>query len=97
MEETALATEILLSWEPDGEHARRGLEWLMDRVEDGRYRETTPIGFYFAKLWYFESLYPLIFTVATLRRAVRTFQQRPANSSRPQPQRNPRHCFPDAR
>ncbi len=87
VEETALATEILLSWEPHGEHARRGLEWLMDRVEDGRYRETTPIGFYFAKLWYFESLYPLIFTVATLRRAVQTFRKPPAKAARHQPQR----------
>jgi squalene-hopene/tetraprenyl-beta-curcumene cyclase len=40
-------------------------------VEDGRYREPAPIGFYFAKLWYFERLYPLIFTVAALRQAVR--------------------------
>ena len=39
------------------------------RVEDGRYREPAPIGFYFAKLWYFEALYPLIFTVAALRKA----------------------------
>jgi squalene-hopene/tetraprenyl-beta-curcumene cyclase len=31
--------------------------------------EPSPIGFYFAKLWYFERLYPLIFTVAALRRA----------------------------
>ena len=31
--------------------------------------KATPIGFYFARLWYFEKLYPLIFTVAALRRA----------------------------
>ncbi len=74
VEETALATEILLSWEPEGPHARRGLEWLLDRVESGRFRETTPIGFYFAKLWYFETLYPLIFTVGCLRQAVRTLK-----------------------
>jgi squalene-hopene/tetraprenyl-beta-curcumene cyclase len=48
-----------------------GLSWLIARVEDGRYREPAPIGFYFAKLWYFERLYPLIFTVAALRQAVR--------------------------
>ncbi len=47
-----------------------GLSWLIPRVEDGRFREPSPIGFYFAKLWYFEALYPLIFTVAALRKAV---------------------------
>ncbi|TXT20823.1 MAG: squalene-hopene cyclase [Planctomycetota bacterium] len=46
-----------------------GLSWLIPRVEDGRFREPSPIGFYFAKLWYFETLYPLIFTVAALRKA----------------------------
>ena len=50
---------------------RRGLEWLIGRVEAGGLYEPTPIGFYFAKLWYFEKLYPLIFTVAALGRAVR--------------------------
>ncbi len=48
----------------------RGLSWLILRVEDGRFREPSPIGFYFAKLWYFEALYPLIFTVAALRKAI---------------------------
>ena len=46
-----------------------GLSWLIRRVEDGSFREASPIGFYFAKLWYFEALYPLIFTVAALRKA----------------------------
>jgi squalene-hopene/tetraprenyl-beta-curcumene cyclase len=46
-----------------------GLSWLIPRVEDGRFREPSPIGFYFAKLWYFEALYPLIFTAAALRKA----------------------------
>jgi squalene-hopene/tetraprenyl-beta-curcumene cyclase len=47
----------------------RGLLWLLSAVESGRFREASPIGFYFAKLWYFEKLYPLIFTVAALGRA----------------------------
>jgi squalene-hopene/tetraprenyl-beta-curcumene cyclase len=72
VEETALAVEVLLSDPSESSQvaAWRGLLWLIERVEDGTYREPTPIGFYFAKLWYFESLYPLIFTVAALRRAV---------------------------
>jgi squalene-hopene/tetraprenyl-beta-curcumene cyclase len=49
----------------------RGLTWLCEAVETGNYREASPIGFYFAKLWYYEKLYPIIFTVAALRRAAR--------------------------
>jgi squalene-hopene/tetraprenyl-beta-curcumene cyclase len=71
VEETALAIEVLLSDLSESSQlaAHNGLLWLIERVENGTYREPTPIGFYFAKLWYFERLYPLIFTVAALRRA----------------------------
>jgi squalene-hopene/tetraprenyl-beta-curcumene cyclase len=60
---------------------RRGIAWLVEAVESGRFREPSPIGFYFAKLWYFEKLYPLIFTVAALGRASR--QAPPASSALP--------------
>ncbi len=73
VEETALATEILLSVPTARESASRGVEWLMEKIEDGSWTEPTPIGFYFAKLWYFEELYPQIFTVAALRRACQVF------------------------
>ena len=53
------------------DRTRRGVTWLIQAVGDGSYREPSPIGFYFAKLWYFEKLYPLIFTVAALGRARR--------------------------
>jgi squalene-hopene/tetraprenyl-beta-curcumene cyclase len=69
VEETALATEALLSDSTALHSVRRGLEWIMDRVDDGRYADPAPIGFYFAKLWYFERLYPTIFTVSVLRKA----------------------------
>jgi len=48
-----------------------GLMKLVEAVEQHRYRETAPIGFYFSKLWYYEKLYPIIFTAAALGRAVR--------------------------
>ncbi len=65
-----------------GEAVQRGLAWLIDRVESGLYREPTPIGFYFAKLWYFERLYPLVFTVAALGRArARLTRSAPAGST----------------
>src|SRR5262249_40625329 len=73
VEETALAVEILLDLAPTDARAAvdRGLEYLIRRVEDGSFHDPSPIGFYFAKLWYFEKLYPIIFTVAALGRAVR--------------------------
>ncbi len=73
VEETAVAVEALLTdgWGPslEGEVAQ-GVSWLVRAVESGRHRETTPIGFYFARLWYYERLYPVVFTVAALGRAV---------------------------
>jgi squalene-hopene/tetraprenyl-beta-curcumene cyclase len=49
----------------------RGLAWLCAAVDNGSLLDPAPIGFYFAKLWYYERLYPLIFTVSALGRAVR--------------------------
>jgi len=76
VEETALAVEALAScaeYSTDFPlHFRgaieRGTRWLVERVESGAWREPAPIGFYFARLWYYERLYPLIFTVGALSR-----------------------------
>lgn len=83
VEETALAVEVLLDLAPPSAAGRveRGLSWLVEAVESGRFREPAPIGFYFAKLWYFEKLYPLIFSVAALGRAVRRPTSSPAAGS----------------
>ena len=70
IEETALAVEVLLDAGSGAEEAvNNGLAWLVQQVESGGLDHPTPIGFYFAKLWYFEKLYPIIFTVAALGRA----------------------------
>ena len=69
-EETALAVEALLPMTKYDVHCRRGLEWLVDRIEAGTFGHPAPIGLYFAKLWYFERLYPIIFTVSALGRAI---------------------------
>ncbi|MFO0938245.1 MAG: prenyltransferase/squalene oxidase repeat-containing protein [Gemmataceae bacterium] len=74
VEETSLAVEVLLDLSP-GEAVDRGLNWLMDAVESGRFCQPSPIGFYFAKLWYFEELYPLIWITAALGRAQRNIPQ----------------------
>jgi squalene-hopene/tetraprenyl-beta-curcumene cyclase len=49
----------------------RGVEFLLGSVDDGRHRVPWPIGFYFAKLWYHERLYPLIFAVTALGKFLR--------------------------
>lgn len=77
IEETALAVEVLLDAGPGAEPAvNNGLRWLVQQVESGGLDQPTPIGFYFAKLWYFERLYPLIFAVAALGRARRKLSDR---------------------
>jgi len=47
----------------------RGAAWLVERTDGGRRFDVSPIGLYFAKLWYFERLYPVVFTVGALARA----------------------------
>jgi squalene-hopene/tetraprenyl-beta-curcumene cyclase len=69
-EETALAVEALAGAAIGAEAVERGAAWLAERVESGAWREPAPIGFYFAKLWYHERLYPLIWTAGALGRVV---------------------------
>ncbi len=67
VEETALAVEALAA-AGEFEPAARGIQWLLRRIHAGSHRQSAPIGFYFAKLWYSESLYPLIFAVGAFQR-----------------------------
>ena len=82
VEETALAVEALaeFAWVDEEiwngfktsdvcKAVEDGARWLMEKVEDGDWTQPSPIGFYFAKLWYYEDLYPVIFTVAALNKA----------------------------
>ena len=78
VEETALAVEVLLEFDSYRKNAFDGISWLIDKVVDGSVSVPTPIGFYFARLWYFERLYPLIFAVSALRRAVEISESSPA-------------------
>ena len=64
IEETALAVEALGS----GEAAERGRAWLVEKTAEGTRFDPSPIGLYFAKLWYWEKLYPILFTVGALGR-----------------------------
>lgn len=73
VEETALAVEALLA-APDGTAAAAaaatGVNWLVQAVESSTWTRVSPIGFYFAKLWYHERLYPIIFVVSALGHAL---------------------------
>jgi squalene-hopene/tetraprenyl-beta-curcumene cyclase len=74
VEESALAVDALLDCgEVAGsrEALERGIRRLVEFVEDGGFVNASPIGFYFAKLWYFEQLYPVIFCAGALGRALR--------------------------
>ena len=78
IEETALAVDALAAWAlamrdaaPVDEEAlstavERGMEWLIAQTGGGKHFDASPIGLYFAKLWYSERLYPLVFTVSAL-------------------------------
>jgi squalene-hopene/tetraprenyl-beta-curcumene cyclase len=46
----------------------RGINRVIELVEADQFTPT-PIGLYFARLWYFEELYPLIFAASALGRA----------------------------
>jgi len=68
-EESALVVEALSEWLDDPAvrgACLRGCRYLADRVDDGGLDESVPIGLYFAKLWYAERLYPMIWTVGAL-------------------------------
>jgi len=75
LEETCLALEILADSGAESNAAReRGLSWVIDRINRDDWAKPTPIGFYFAKLWYYEKMYPLIGAVAALGRNRRRFR-----------------------
>ena len=70
IEETALALTALDNARDDAtsQAAARAVAWLVEHTATGRQFGPSPIGFYFARLWYFEELYPLIFAVGGLAR-----------------------------
>ncbi|MCI0717957.1 MAG: squalene--hopene cyclase, partial [Acidobacteria bacterium] len=75
IEETALALDALGVLAGRGEETAelraailRGADWLLNATGNGSVLAPSPIGFYFARLWYFEELYPLIFATAALAR-----------------------------
>ena len=70
IEETGMALEALAGTERT-DAVDRGVRWLVEKVELGEWKLPAPVGFYFARLWYFERLYPQLATVAGLGAALR--------------------------
>jgi squalene-hopene/tetraprenyl-beta-curcumene cyclase len=77
LEETALAVEALIKFQSNANPKQsastgsnqaiiRGTEFLIQAARHRLFDVPWPIGFYFAKLWYYENLYPLIYTVSAL-------------------------------
>lgn len=71
VEETGVALSALSAFGSNGDDDRvaaavaRGARWLID-AHHADEPLPAPIGLYFAQLWYFEALYPLIFAVEGL-------------------------------
>ncbi len=78
IEETAAAVEALVAFAGSGletslaQSLGRGIEAggsaLLRLTEGGKQFPAAPIGLYFARLWYYEKLYPLTASVAAFRR-----------------------------
>ncbi|MCY1635233.1 prenyltransferase/squalene oxidase repeat-containing protein [Marinifilum sp. D737] len=66
IEETSLAVRALASIQ-NQEEINNGLQWLhLHLPNDLNDIKATPIGLYFASLWYFEDMYPLVFASSAL-------------------------------
>ncbi|MBU6172674.1 MAG: squalene--hopene cyclase, partial [Planctomycetes bacterium] len=78
IEETAVALEGIMACGGKGVAADSimgGLDWLCDSIEQEHYRTSQPIGFYFAKLWYHEQYYPLVFALGALKKGLQFCQR----------------------
>ena len=78
IEETAIALEGIMS-ESDTTNASDsilgGLDWLCSAIQNGQHQISQPIGFYFARLWYHEKLYPLVFSLSALNKGLEFCQR----------------------
>jgi len=61
IEETAVALQAL--------NSASGIPWLLDATRQGTHFPPSPIGLYFARLWYHEQLYPVIWSLGAFQAA----------------------------
>jgi squalene-hopene/tetraprenyl-beta-curcumene cyclase len=73
IEETAVALQACAAHVQlaGQETITRACRWLVETTKGGVRTPATPIGFYFARLWYYEDLYPVIFAMGALRAVLR--------------------------
>ena len=76
IEETAVALHALSGESnPARERVLSGVQWLLAATRDGTHFPTAPIGLYFARLWYHEQLYPVVWTLSALHAAKKALAQ----------------------
>ena len=51
-----------------------GVRWLVAATDEGQCTPASPIGLYFARLWYYEELYPVVFSLSGLSQARRALR-----------------------
>jgi squalene-hopene/tetraprenyl-beta-curcumene cyclase len=72
IEETGVVLSALCPAVADEDESRnaaaiaRGRQWLIDATAEGKDMAAAPVGLYFARLWYYEELYPLVFALQGL-------------------------------
>jgi squalene-hopene/tetraprenyl-beta-curcumene cyclase len=72
IEETGIVLAALGRSVADGDERQirkavaRGVHWLIDAIGDAAETAAAPLGLYFARLWYYEELYPVVFALAGL-------------------------------
>ena len=81
IEETSIAVEgLLCGGQKLGDASiMQALEWLTQTILSGNLLCSSPIGFYFAKLWYHERLYPTVFSLGALGAALHADERTTAN------------------
>ncbi|MCH2206570.1 MAG: hypothetical protein MK132_11950 [Lentisphaerales bacterium] len=68
IEETALAVSALISSGRHEEKIEKGMQALLNLTDYGAEFPSSPIGLYFASLWYDEKMYPLVYTMAAVEK-----------------------------
>jgi squalene-hopene/tetraprenyl-beta-curcumene cyclase len=67
IEETAVALTALCRTGASSAAREKAASWLISATREGTHFPPSPIGLYFARLWYHEQLYPVVWTLQALR------------------------------
>ncbi len=72
IEETSLAVRAL-SASGNESPVNKGIVWIVNKIEENKTLNASPIGLYFASLWYYEKMYPLVFANSALNVFLKNF------------------------